>query len=270
VHPVTLNSYQSRIVSLAQVFREEWSQSERVLTEIDSDAKKMVSFEGQCYFLCMTPRSGSSYIADVLQQTQTVGDCAEHFPAEYGGQVPSWMTACKDFREVFEKLQQRSSPSAWFGIKGSLTQFFPLMCAGVFGNPTMQIRYLYLRREDLIAQAISLSRAIKTGEWHSTYAHCSDPEISMDELITNLRLLRRMEADWEVIFSVLGIMPLRLTYEQCLNSPFDTFESIRKLLGISWRVNPLTIKSRFSSLSEKQDSLWRRRLYTQLAEFAAE
>jgi LPS sulfotransferase NodH len=264
------HSYKARITSLSQVFAEEWMHAQRVLAEIDTHATPVFSFGGRAYFLCMTPRSGSSYLADVLQQTKTVGDCAEHFPSEYGGNAPVWMTACRDLRQVLETLQRSALPSPWFGIKGSLLQFFPLIAAGVFGNPTMRTSYLYLRREDLIAQAISLSRAAKSGEWHSTDAHVADPEISMDELIANLRLLRRMEADWEVIFTVLGISPLRLSYEQCLKNPNDTFESIRKLLGVSWQVDPGTIQSRFSSLAEKQDPQWRRRLYAQLAGLAAD
>jgi len=257
---MAIDDYLSRVSCLEETFDEEAEHSRLILSQLHHDAGQPIVFNGRAYFMCITPRSGSTFLADILSKTGALGPCKEHFPAEYGNYVPDWMTAYRGIAEVFRVLRRDSLPTPFFGIKGSLLQMFPLISAGAFGNPSLPFRYLYLRRKDVIGQAISLCRAAKTGEWHSSDPHVPDPEISIGEIIASVKHLKRMEADWEVIFSMLRIKPLRLTYEQCVAEPKKTFTEIGSYLGVTWPFDPTTIRSSLTPLAEKRDPLWQTKL----------
>lgn len=247
--------YLSKVSALRVAYEKESSHSDSILALIGNQSSEPFVFNGKAYLLCITPRSGSTFFSDILGKTQSLGQCHEHFPSEMGGLVPSWMNECSGLADAFGRLQRNAQPLDFFGIKGTPLQMFPLITAGAFGNPSIPLRYIYLRRKDILRQAISLCRAAKTGEWHSDDPNVSDPEISIDEIVTQMKLLRRMEADWEVIFHTLGIAPFRLFYEELLAEPLVTYSRVGEYLGVKWKKDPLLCRSDFLPLVDRYDPI---------------
>jgi trehalose 2-sulfotransferase len=210
---------------------------------------------GRAYLLCITPRSGSSMLADVLGRTESVGTAHEHFSASPDDPLPEWMTPCANLDEVLRMLQA-NSPSGYFGIKGDLYQMFPLIAEGVFAGPDCIFKHIYLTLRDHVGQAISLARAVKTNEWHSRDAPVPDPDLMFEDVLSYLRYLRQMEADWETVFSALQIRPLRLYYEDLIADPAGVFEQTRECLEVEWTVEPSSVVSAFQSVHDRHDPQW--------------
>jgi len=217
---------------------------------------------GRGYLLCITPRSGSSMLADVLGRTQSVGVAREHFRAD-GASIPDWMGTCDNLNEVLRKIQS-NAPSGYFGLKGDLFQMFPLISEGVFAGPDCIFKHIYLTRRDHIGQAISLARAVKTNEWHSHDAPAPDPELIIDEVLGYVRYLRAMESDWETVFTTLGIAPLRLYYEDLVSGAASVFDRTRQYLDVQWKVDPMGIVSSYKPVRERHDPRWIENLRSQL------
>jgi trehalose 2-sulfotransferase len=250
--------YAARLAALRQVFPDHERQWRTVLdrsTHREGIGRRPT---GRGYLLCITPCSGSSMLADVLAKTGSVGMALEHFSAE-NASAPEWMANCVDLNDFLAALE-RAAPDGYFGIKGTLFQMFPLISEGVFAGPGCIFKHIYLTRRDQLGQAISLARAVKTNEWHSHDKPAPDPELSIESVLSFLRYLRKMEADWETVFTALQLKPLRVCYEDLVANAAGIFGQIGQYLDVQWKVDPAGIVSAYESLSSRHDPLWIQKL----------
>jgi LPS sulfotransferase NodH len=208
---------------------------------------------GRGYLLCITPRSGSSMLADVLGRTGSVGAAKEHVRVR--APLSKWMAKCGDLAGCFAELGS-NAPAGYFGIKGDLYQMFPLISEGAFAGPGCIFKHIYLTRRDTLGQAISLARAVKTNEWHSHDAPVADPELTLAEIVSQFRYIRQMEADWETVFTALRVAPLRLCYEDLIAEPALIFEQVRQYLNVNWLVDPAGIVSEYQQISVRHNPKW--------------
>jgi LPS sulfotransferase NodH len=249
--------FDARIGALRQVFPDHERQARAILDQFTRQhAITRRPTSGRGYLLCITPRSGSSLLADVLGRTGSIGSAHEHFRA--GEPLSEWMTRCADLTDCLAALE-RNAPAGYFGIKGDLFQMFPLISDGFFAGPGCIFKHVYLTRRDTLGQAISLARAVKTNEWHSHDQPVPDPELRLEEIVSNLRYIREMEADWETVFSALRVAPLRLYYEDLIAGPALVFEQVRQYLDLRWKIDPGGIVSEYQSVSGRHDPEWLRK-----------
>jgi hypothetical protein len=201
-------------------------------------------------------------LSDILGRTGSVGIAREHFPTAPEAPLPDWLAECASWDAMF-RLLKKHALFGYFGIKGNLLQMFPLISSGVFAGPRWIFKHIYLTRRDRVGQAISLARAVKTNEWHSSDDPVPDPDLTFDEVVSSLHHIHTMEADWETIFTVLQVEPLRLCYEDLIADRSGEFERIRRHLGVRWKTDPADIVSAYQPLRQRHDPIWLRRLRDQ-------
>lgn len=171
------------------------------------------------YLIAMTPRSGSSYLCDVMAKTKRLGNPGEMFNP---GFVPDILkripgrSAGEYTDNVFKVRQTRNGVS---GIKASWFQFnnFKKMMSDTAWDG---IRFIYLLRRDVAAQAVSLFKATATSVFHTNIAHAPDAvdklrqlEYDFDKIHYWYEHIVEQERGWEVFFHDRKIYPLYLTYE---------------------------------------------------------
>ena len=93
--------------------------------------------------------------------------------------------------------------------------------------------FIYLYREDLLAQAISVHIAMETGMWgldgRVTSTVPETPQFFNEGLIADrLKRLADNEANWRVFFARSGLMPLVISYEQLVA---DTPGTMRRIIA---------------------------------------
>jgi LPS sulfotransferase NodH len=253
-----------RTSAVQRMFPDHQCVAKRVLSGFQGTLRESAKrASGPAFLLCIVPRSGSSLLADLLLRTGAVDRAEEHFVPSPATSTSNWMSKCADLNEVFLKLEEQS-PSGYFGIKGDLYQMFPLISAGAFSGPGCIFRHIYLKRRDLVGQAISLARAVSTHEWHSHDTHVPDPDLSLEDVLYHLHYIRKMEADWELVFTALQIEPLRLYYEDLISDRAALFKSLRCYLNVQWKVDPLHITSCYERISKYYNPYWIRKLREQL------
>lgn len=208
------------------------------------------------YLICTTPRTGSTLLTDALRGTGAAGNPDEFFDP-YPDNENYWRTrfgVTADTEYVARVIAATRSPNGIFGAKVFWHQlpvlFYKLIVAtGRDKAPLPELarselgptQYIWLRRENKIAQAISYYRARKTNTWRSMKAQGDavdvvDRELAFDaEGIGQLyRGLCDADAKWDHFFRHYRIRPLMLTYEQLVKSYEPIVRGVLKFLDLPW------------------------------------
>jgi LPS sulfotransferase NodH len=199
--------------------------------------------------LCFTPRSGSTALSALLDNTNRLGSGSgerlnrknkvlHRIAAE---------TRPRTRRELLERVIDASrTRNGVAQIKCDLPQLLPfLLDPGCFAV-LRQARFVYLTRGDILGQAISRHRSISTGLAHlrrraeDGAAARTEAPYSFDAILGQIERLTRMMAAYEKVFALLGISPLRITYEQLLERPGEVVRDIGRLVGVGIRAAAIT------------------------------
>jgi LPS sulfotransferase NodH len=140
--------------------------------------------------------------------------------------------------QVFGLRQQRQSAPALFD---ALTRAYPGLSSDrdrlteAFGP----LRFLYLTRDDKLAQAVSLLRAQGSGLWHlgadGTEVERNAPQrvpgYDRQAIADTIALFTSYDALWQAWFDGQGISPLRLSYEALARDPQAVLARVLTDLG---------------------------------------
>lgn len=101
-------------------------------------------------------------------------------------------------------------------------------------------RFVYVRRDDVVAQAVSWLRAEQTGTWYlggngeiSGAARTGrKPAYDRQRIAGLIRTIGEHNAGWDAWFASAGVQPHRVTYEQLDADPAATVHGILGFLGL--------------------------------------
>ncbi|MBD0330767.1 MAG: sulfotransferase [Thermoleophilia bacterium] len=179
------------------------------------------------YLICGTPRSGTFLLAGLLASTGIAGRPEEYFWRE---DEPRWrerwgVTSDADY--VAHAIAQGTTPNGVFGAKVMWGYFGDVLAKlrrlrdepsdlrlleAFFPN----LRFLWLRREDAVAQAVSWSKAMRTGVWYAEQhgAPAGDPSFDFDEIAALAAEAETHGDAWRRWFDRHGVEPFAVTYEE--------------------------------------------------------
>jgi LPS sulfotransferase NodH len=220
----------------------------------------MAAKPSQSYIICTAPRTGSTLLAQALTSTGRAGKPNEFFdiyehneafwlktlnianPAEY---LPKIIDAGTTENGVFGlKLLWHQSPALMAKVKAAI----PALAKGAdnglshallsvaFDTP---MQYVWLRRRNKLAQAISYYRASRTGIWRTTAAGptSGDPSLEPEfdyELISQfLSAVTSFDALWQQFFQRNRLKVLMLVYENLVADNAISVMSVLDFLGIA-------------------------------------
>jgi trehalose 2-sulfotransferase len=241
----------------------------------------------QSYVICSTPRSGSYLLCGALAATGVAGIPTERFPKPPEFEVTpqhmeEWTTRwssdlasdpSEDAAYVRAILRQGTTRNGVFGIKIHRVQLddaikrigaylgrddLPItdLLESVFPN----LSYIWLRRRDKIAQAVSLFRAsssmsfVKTNDQRPT----TGKKIDYDEtkIAFYLSAIRQWDNGWRYFFESNGIQPLILEYEDLASSYVETVKSVLGFLTIPGADGISIDKPRHQRMSDEVSASW--------------
>ena len=105
----------------------------------------------------------------------------------------------------------------------------------VLGRIFGHLKFVYLRRIDVVAQAVSRCRAEQTGLWHVHDGMTRGaPRVSYDAVAIRRFVDEALDHDraWNRWFQENGIDPYRVTYEALDRDPDAFARSVLRFLGI--------------------------------------
>lgn len=168
-----------------------------------------------------TPRSGSTWLADVLERTGRLGRPQEWFHPKFLAAAARDLNA-RDLDGYIEMLRRKRSLGDTFSFELTIYQM-----RRVFGGgPRFLSRFgrdlplFYLTREDPVLQAVSLAKAVRTSVFHSAGASPerlarAEAEFTYDgdEIARWFDHILDQEQRCEGFFLRNGLRPVRLSYE---------------------------------------------------------
>jgi LPS sulfotransferase NodH len=197
------------------------------------------------YMLASVPRTGSTFVSHLLWRTGCLGAPLEYLNFDPAG--PYFFAAASPAQQLSlwrSVLRRRTSPNGVFGVKCFPTQLQALQESNpeLLGSVLSTIlesqggpRAILLGRRDKVAHAISYARAILSGVWRREQEADREPEVDYSEVAVEraLGLIEAQSAAWDDMFRDLKIEPLRLWYEDVLDSPERTQRQVADHLGVA-------------------------------------
>jgi len=205
-----------------------------------------------CYFVCATPRTGSSLLLGLLESTGIAGRPEAYFrepdEREWAGRwgVPGPGDPGFDYRDFVRAARAAgTTANGVFGAKlmwGTLDEVVAKLAPGARGcdaavlEPAFgAVRFVYLHREDVLAQAVSWLRAEQTRSWWAGDpggAGGGEPRYDEAGITALLATIAEHNAAWRAWFTRYGVTPYEITYERLTADPAGTTRGILAHLGL--------------------------------------
>jgi trehalose 2-sulfotransferase len=246
----------------------------RLATHVSSLRKRLEEAGVErTFFVCSTPRTGSTMLGNLLAETGLVGRAGEYFGDGFRRDVVPGLTR-RGFDDYLVDCVRHARGTGVLGIKLHWDQVADLLhllrlrrghrgasdgdvLASVFPAP----HHVWLTREDTIAQAVSWWRAMTSGKWTDGRPVTGEPRFDADGIAGRLDRVEEHNAAWRGWFTANGIEPLPLTYEELTAEPAGAVRRTLAFLGV-----PLPDGLTVEHVTEKQgDELnedWIRRYRT--------
>jgi LPS sulfotransferase NodH/ribosome modulation factor len=186
------------------------------------------------YVILFSARSGSTWLDSVLSATQRLG-----FPREYLNPALVRQTAAELDARTPEDLiamlrRAKQSPNGVFGLKAraiDITLFGANLFAAAFAEPGI---FFHLWRDNLVAQAVSLYRAVSSRRYHSNSPSTvtEPPPFDAAALLNWLRHVAATENDNVMLLQQHGIAARHLVYERITADRLGTVRQFAHALAV--------------------------------------
>ncbi len=185
--------------------------------------------------MAMTARTGSTHLCALLARAADVGAPAELFNPRGVLGAEAGRRGVSSFAGYIESIAREPSETLLF--KTSWQDFAPLAphAGALFPN----LRVVYLDRKDIIAQAVSLYRAVNSGLWHRRQGDTAPapppPAFDAARIEWWMEQLSAEKRAWEAFFEQAGLAPARLTYESFARDPASGVRAFAAAAGLVLR-----------------------------------
>ena len=208
---------------------------EKSLTE--DKLRELEKISTPTYLVAMTPRSGSSYFMDLLKKTEQLGDPGEYLNLSF---IPNISTSLQvnNLSDYWIKLIERKKSTNIFGIKASFFHCHPLIETGLDELLFKDNKIIFLRRKNIVKQAVSLYLANTSNIFHTNISHSTDKWKQLDGVAYDNKLIREsiehiyiQEKGWERYLINKEFLPLY--YEDIVKAPNDCINNVLSFLNRS-------------------------------------
>ncbi|GAA5034183.1 Stf0 family sulphotransferase [Actinopolymorpha pittospori] len=189
------------------------------------------------YLICATPRTGSSLLCGLLASTGVGGRPEAYFrqPNEQSW-AERWRIVDRsghfDYADyVRAAITAGSTDNRVFGAKvmwgtldevvAKLATVHPKLAGAdleLLNQAFGRTRFVFVRRADVVAQAVSWLRAEQTNLWYVGDSGVSgrEPEYDLDGIRGFVRMIEEHNAAWRTWFSSFDVQPHEVVYEELI------------------------------------------------------
>jgi LPS sulfotransferase NodH len=212
------------------------------------------------YFVCGTPRTGTSLLLGLLESTGIAGHPQAYFRAPDESlwaerwRIPRTRGGGFDYGDyVRAALAHGRTSNSVFGAKlmwGTLEEMIDKLrtvtpeppgedvdlLIRTFGRP----RFVHVRRDDVLAQAVSWLRAEQTDTWYvggngeigSTSGTGQAPSYDRRRISDLMQVIDEHNAAWDSWFASVAVLPYRVRYEDLAADTTAVTRGILDFLGL--------------------------------------
>ncbi len=176
------------------------------------------------YLICTLPRTGGHLLISLLNATNACGNVVipemfDRWESLFGVRYDDRLDLSdEELRMYFDNFCVSPDTQKFIGSKCWIANMpMVLKMFAVKGIEISDVKWIYLRRDDLLKQSISHTIASETDKWHSYDEHDKIENehfpISLEQVRVTLFRFYIVQLQWESFFEKHGIQPFRITYE---------------------------------------------------------
>jgi LPS sulfotransferase NodH len=214
------------------------------------------------YVICGQARSGSTYLCHLLRSTGVLGLPYEIFPDA------KLVRRLQSHPDQFDALiTSVTTDNGIYGVKIFATQFeFAQRIRWADRLP--KLHFVYLERDDLLGQALSLSRAVQTQQFKVDDPSRASPRYDRRLIADCIGRITYGAARWQGFFARNGIIPLRLTYEGLVRDPQAAITALAEHIGLT--PAPVVDEQEVDVLIQRDEmsEQWRQRFNTECGDLS--
>ena len=204
------------------------------------------SFEDNVAVMAFINRSGSSVVSEYLRATGAFSGFGEPLNQELVIERAKKF-GITSFAAYLDWLMANiHRPGTQFGMKASWDQIVMLLRSGAIPRYFSNIRWIFVQRRDVLAQAISFSIATQTRQWHSFQERESgarQPEYDFEDIRHRVESIANNYTAIQCLLSLNGLVPYYLVYEDFLVDPISETRKLAAFLGAEdVSVNPSRLR----------------------------
>lgn len=209
------------------------------------------------YFICGTPRTGSTLLCKLLDSSGVAGHPESFFRREgmksytQEWRIPLSTDDSFNYADyVRAAIASGSTENGIFAVRvmyGTLAEMvdglgdiYPELAGkdlDLLHRAFGRMRFVYLRRENVVRQAVSWLRAEQTNVWHKTInlneqEPAEEPHFDLFQLDELIHKIEAHNTAWQAWFAKFGIQPYSITYEQLDGDPLGVARSLLDFLGL--------------------------------------
>jgi len=180
--------------------------------------------------LCSTPRSGSTFLCDLLYRNRLCV-CHEYFQNFQYMPVLAhrWgvdLESDPDLAGYSSQLRRyRTAPTGWLGINIHAAHLSSYRRAlGSFAD--LRVHYVHLVRDDVLSQAVSYYIASRSGQWTERFASSGTCPYDFGGIDRCLERILRGNAILRAFFVVENVKPIEIQYERMVEDPAEALRQL--------------------------------------------
>lgn len=214
------------------------------------------------YAIVGTQRSGSNYVCSVLRSIPGFGDPREYFSPVHIHEENKRIQAREDAISFAKSLITTVPENTYFGFKIHYLQFFEnfINKKVKLHDAFPEMSVIFLRRSNIMAQAISLWKAELTQSWVSNMESQREPYYKFEEIRKRYFDLKIHDLMWEKYLSDEKIPYLNIIYEDMEKNEKKFFFNILAFLGETERFGQIkkpSIKKQANTQSQEWEVRFR-------------
>lgn len=190
--------------------------------------------------VCFTNRCGSTLVCSALSQIGIAGEPDQFKNYEFlNAQSVVEKSRRLQFTSFEEYLRacavEHAGSEGWFTVKSSIRQLNHLVESGLLQRMTPAPVVIWVRRRNVLAQAVSYWTAHQDGAWTSLHPPQSGVAPRYDEVAIT-RVARDIYTDnalFEMFFDLHGVEPLQLWYEDVAQNHQALISQLAEAFGVS-------------------------------------
>jgi LPS sulfotransferase NodH len=180
----------------------------------------------RCFIVCFTPRSGSSWLTRIVSATKKLGALQEYINPDFVRDVAKEMHSTHQATMLAMLKRWTATPNGVFSMETRATDIELFGEADFFIAFDSQTVFFYLWRDNIVAQGISLYRAVTTNRFHSSDAPVAAPSYEPDLIAEWMRHIVQIENENLVMLQRNGRYPRFLRYEDIIRHSKTTLAII--------------------------------------------
>jgi LPS sulfotransferase NodH len=225
------------------------------------------------YLIAMTPRSGSSYLCDIMKKTHRFGSPDEKINENSLPVILKNIPGRNPDEYLRNVMRATKTVNRVSGLKASWYQFKNFTSLMSDTHYLQGFKYIYLTRQDLPAQAVSLYKATASSVFHTNIQHHEQALVKLEHLNYDFVKIKNwydhivaQEQGWLNYFDQYQLTPLTITYEEI---ELDLL-SVLKKIAVHVKVTPGKIviparESVFKKIRDDRSVEWAKRFEEELS-----